>query len=375
MLIAAFAALGIALIGGVVIVLLLSGVPESPAVITATPVQLNASATHTRPSATPVLSPVIDSDIAPPPSLTPNPFALGTVTFDVSGNFAFPVAADPRQYVWTHYHWDDTNAADIEARSGLSRADFEQLTSVPLVACRSGVVVEWSGSVGGSGYVLQGDDGLDYYYAHMAELWQPDGTRVEAGTPLGLMGNSGNSAQFIEPHLHFAIGPRGTLQTQSALVINVAEWLLNTFGLGWEDRPTAEPPPAQPSGSPLPYAQIAVVTSYAEALAQGLPQPAIELGDPQGVHAAPLDVVATLTGRVNVIRWTDHYGTRIQIANDLSRNTVVISGVGEWFVRDGEIVTQGQVIGRWNPAQRSALHYMLYANNTISDPTTTLISQ
>lgn len=358
MLIGGLASLAVGVLCGLLALALSSG-GDSPRTITATPVFAAGSPS---PSAL----------VTAPVTLTPAPFGIGTVTRDVSGRYAFPVAADPRYYTWTHYHWDGTHAADIEARAGLTRAEFDQLTRVPLVAVAHGAVFEWSGAVGGQGYVLQGDDGLDYYYAHMAELWLADGTRVEPGTPLGLMGNTGGTAQFIEPHLHFAIGPRGSLQTQSALVINVAEWLLDTFGLGWQSREPVTPPPAQPGESPLPYPQIVVATSYDQAVAAGLPQPAIELGYDGAVPPGPLDVIATLTGEVNVIRWTEHYGTRIQITNETSRVTVVISGVDEWLVQDGQLVTQGQVIARWSPDSRATLHYMLYRDSVVSDPTPTL---
>ncbi|MCZ7629978.1 MAG: M23 family metallopeptidase [Microthrixaceae bacterium] len=134
--------------------------------------------------------------------------------FDSSGVYAFPIAGDPATYRWTHYHWDGTNAADLEARFGLTRAQFEAATRAPLVAITSGTALHHSGNIGGLGYVLQGDDGIDYYYGHMSELWAPDGARVEAGQPLGRIGNTGGTAQFIEPHLHLAIGPRDTLWTQ-----------------------------------------------------------------------------------------------------------------------------------------------------------------
>lgn len=317
-------------------------------------------------------TPPLPSRVAITPTPTANLFRLGEVTFSADGLYAFPVAADPRQYTWTHYHWDGSNAVDIEARAGLDEHDFRLLTGAELVACAGGVVYEWSGDVGGTGYILQGDDNLDYYYAHMSELYLPDGMRVEAGTPLGRMGNTGGTAQFIEPHLHFAIGPRGTLQTPAPLVINAAEWLLIHFGLNWEERDTTAPPPAQPAGWPAPHPQVEIVTPYAQAVAQGLPQPAIEFGWQGDPPPMPVHVVAPLTGRANVIRWTDQYGTRIQINNELSRVTVVISGVSTWSVQDGDLVNQGQLIGYWNPAQRPTLHYMLYRDSDISDPTGTL---
>ncbi|MBN1963978.1 MAG: peptidoglycan DD-metalloendopeptidase family protein [Anaerolineae bacterium] len=83
-------------------------------------------------------------------------------------------------------------------------------------------------------------------------------------------------------------------------------------------------------------------------------------------------MIATLNGEINVIRWTAHYGSRIQITNRVSQVTVVISGVDKWLVNDGDAVTRGQVIGRWTPANRPTLHYMIFQNGVIIDPSATL---
>jgi murein DD-endopeptidase MepM/ murein hydrolase activator NlpD len=303
---------------------------------------------------------------------TPDALGINQVTLDASGQYAFPVAADPKLYVWTLYHWDGSNAVDIEARFGLSFLDFLQVTAAPLVAMTNGTAVIYSGSVGGSGYMLHGDDGLDYYYAHMSEQWVPDGARVTVGQPLGRIGNTGNSAQFIEPHLHLAIGPRDSLWEQSPTV-NGAQFLQTKFGLGWVDRPEAAVAYDRPQGWPVQDPDLTIVTPYDQAPEQGLLQPAIELGFPTGqAPETPLAVIAPLDGVMNVIRWTAYYGTRLQITNDVAQTTVVISGVNDWLVLDGDTVTQGQVIGHWNPANRPVLHYMIFQNGVIIDPTPTL---
>lgn len=309
--------------------------------------------------------------VTPTPTIVPTPIPTVTnVLFDASGAYAFPIAGGPSLYRWTHYHWDGANAADIEARFGLTRAQFDEATSAPLVAITSGTARQYSGNVGGQGYMLQGDDGFDYYYGHMSELWVPDGTRVEAGQPLGRIGNTGVTAQFIEPHLHLAIGPRDTLWEQPAS-INSAERLQTLFGLAWWEPPSVTVPFSQPVGSPITHPAAAIVTTFAQAQAGALIEPAIEIGVTPGITET-LDVVSTLDGVVNVSRWTDVYGTRIQITNEAADSTIVISGVQEWLVEDGDAVTRGQVVGRWNPAQRPALHYMIYQNGAIIDPTPTV---
>lgn len=331
------------------------------------------AATGTGVPATMIALPTIPAmpPAAAPPTAAPTPIpAVTGVVFDSSGAYAFPIAGDPATYRWAHYHWDGTNAADIEARFGLTRAQFEAATRAPLVAITSGTALHHSGNIGGLGYVVQGDDGIDYYYGHMSELWVSDGTRVEAGQPLGRIGNTGATARFIEPHLHLSVGPRDTLWDQPAS-INAAEQLQTLFGLAWQARPTPTVPFAQPAGAPVTHPDARIVTTFERAQAGALAEPAVEIGLAPGA-AETLDVVSTLDGVVNVSRWTEAYGTRIQITNETADSTVVISGVQEWLVEDGDVVTHGQVVGRWNPAQQPTLHYMIYQNGVLIDPTPTL---
>ncbi len=321
------------------------------------------------PTATVTPTPIPPTATTVPPAPTRSPLAgLGRVTRDRSGAYAFPIAAAPELFTWTHYHWDDTNPADIEARFGLDRDEFTQVTRAEVVAVTTGVAQVYSGNIGGQGYLLQGDDGFDYYYAHLSELYVPDGTRVHAGQPLGRLGRTGQSARFVEPHLHFAISPRDTLYTQLAAV-NSAEWLRETFGLPWVERPAPSTIAySQPEGWPVRHPALCIVTPFAEAEARGLPQPAIELGFAGSPPDEALPVLATLSGEVNVIRWTGDYGHRLQVTNRATNTTVVISGVSGWAVEDGELVRQGDVIGVWNPADRPRLHYMIYENSAIIDP-------
>ena len=297
---------------------------------------------------------------------------MDTITFDATGRYVFPIAADPGLFVWTHMHWDNTHAVDVEARFGLDRAQFEQVTASKLVAITAGVAEVYNGNVGGLGYMLHGNDGRDYYYAHMAEQWVKNGAEVAAGDPLGLMGRTGNAAQYIEPHLHLAIGPRDSLWYHLPGV-NGAEWLRDTFGLNWREQADGNTVEYDlPQGWPAHHPELAVVTPYAEALEQGLPQPAIEFGFAGAPPTQPVDLVATLAGVVNVIRWTTQYGTRIQITNHSSNYTVVISGATDWLVADGALVQRGQTVGRWDPTVQPRLHYMLFQNDQVADPTLTL---
>lgn len=59
---------------------------------------------------------------------------------------------------------------------------------------------------GGLAVAIVGDDGLRYYGSHFSWI-SPDievGERVQAGSPLGLVGRTGN-ARSKDPHVHFGI--------------------------------------------------------------------------------------------------------------------------------------------------------------------------
>jgi hypothetical protein len=259
-------------------------------------------------TATPAASvpPAPDGEAADNPENDENSgLGLGIVTYDLSGQYAFPIAAEPHLFTWTHNHWDGINAADLEIRFDVNYPEFVRLSSAPLVAVTGGTALNYSGNIGGLGYMLQGDDGADYYYAHLSAQMVPDGAHVTAGQPLGAIGNTGGSAQFIEPHLHLAIGPRDSLWTAQP-AINTADWIKERFGLDWEERPAAIIEPDRVQGWPVTHPAIVIVTPFEQAAAQGLPQPAVELGFTQTPPDEWLDVMTTLSGEVNVIRWTAH---------------------------------------------------------------------
>lgn len=84
-------------------------------------------------------------------------------------------------------------------------ADF----GTPIVASGPGTVAAMAKTViGGISVWVAGDDGTSYYYAHLLSFAKElhAGQRVEMGTVIGYVGNTGN-ARNTSPHLHFEIHP------------------------------------------------------------------------------------------------------------------------------------------------------------------------
>jgi peptidoglycan LD-endopeptidase LytH len=76
-------------------------------------------------------------------------------------------------------------------------------------AYTAGVVSRESTSTnGGIQLYLQGDDGVEYFYAHLSRYAVPAGTRVRTGQLVAFNGQTGN-AQYTAPHVHFEVHPGG----------------------------------------------------------------------------------------------------------------------------------------------------------------------
>lgn len=93
-------------------------------------------------------------------------------------------------------------------RSGGRRhrgVDMMAARNTPVVAPVSGTVAHRSNRIGGMSFHLNGDDGHYYYGTHLQAYGQSG--RVEAGTVIGYVGDTGNARG--NPHLHFEIHPNG----------------------------------------------------------------------------------------------------------------------------------------------------------------------
>jgi murein DD-endopeptidase MepM/ murein hydrolase activator NlpD len=75
---------------------------------------------------------------------------------------------------------------------------------IPVLAVVDGVAEPHTNELGGLTIFLTGADGNGYYYAHLDGYKQLGA--VTAGTPIGILGQTGN-AQFSIPHLHFEVHP------------------------------------------------------------------------------------------------------------------------------------------------------------------------
>lgn len=78
----------------------------------------------------------------------------------------------------------------------------------PMYAVADGRAYKRNYGLGGLAIWLIADNGVAYYYAHLASFNISEGQRVSQGTTIGFNGDSGN-AKGGAPHLHFEIHPTG----------------------------------------------------------------------------------------------------------------------------------------------------------------------
>jgi hypothetical protein len=83
--------------------------------------------------------------------------------------------------------------------------DMFAARGTPVVAPVSGTVEHRSNTIGGLSFHLWGHDGTYYYGTHLS-AYGPISGRVDAGTVVGYVGDTGN-ARGTSPHLHFEIHP------------------------------------------------------------------------------------------------------------------------------------------------------------------------
>jgi murein DD-endopeptidase MepM/ murein hydrolase activator NlpD len=166
-------------------------------------------------------------------------------------SYVFPVGGGP-QIVSVGHHHHDYPAADIAAPAG-----------TPVYALSDGVVLNsWSAPDPrcGIGLTMRTQDGLVWTYCHLSYL-EPsvtDGATLTAGTPVGLVGQTGHATG---PHLHLQLQPATEYPQNMA-------WFQAFAGKAfrWQDAPT----PLEPAG-PAPTARVfSVVPDSRDATGDGV---------------------------------------------------------------------------------------------------------
>ena len=130
-------------------------------------------------------------------TIRPDSFALSKIG---TANWVMPVAGESKwsrgSYMDKHTKHDGSHhAIDVYAAEG-----------TPIVSPVAGkVIATGSGGRGGNWARILGNDGVTYYFAHMAaEARVAKGQPVRPGIHIGYVGDTG-SAKGTSPHLHFSM--------------------------------------------------------------------------------------------------------------------------------------------------------------------------
>jgi murein DD-endopeptidase MepM/ murein hydrolase activator NlpD len=108
----------------------------------------------------------------------------------------------------THAYSDTWGAPRSGGRTHKGTDVFAPMGS-PSYAVTDGVVtrMSWSGN-GGKQVYLRGNDGNEYFYAHMSSYVARAGQRVAAGDLIATVGDTGNASGGAS-HVHFEVHPGG----------------------------------------------------------------------------------------------------------------------------------------------------------------------
>ena len=279
--------------------------------------------------------------------------------YSADGRYVFPIAGDIDFLSWTYLHWDGSNAVDIEIDPAVPAGSplFHLFGRQSVVAITDGEVTRSDNPAGGIALILRGNDGYQYYYAHLDETWIETTAPVAAGQRLGEIGRTGRATQYIEEHLHLSIASSHSPGLDWVADVNGAQWLYDHFALRWREREIARYEPDRPSGSPL---VVPFHYEYVEGTV-GAPTLAGAIVTPR--RDGLVSVVSPLTGEVNVHRDTV-LGLRVQVTNRHTAQTIVISGLSNTRRVDDVVVRRGEPLGTAD----GAIHYMLYDRGVITPP-------
>lgn len=196
--------------------------------------------TETPPTEPPAEAPPTEAPpTEPPPTPDPPPNAAPPPTlFDGAPFPVFPLVGEAK--------YSDTFGAHRHPNRKHQGTDIFAPKMTPVVACQSGVVIAADVSSGRAGvYVkVRHDDGAVSVYIHLNNDTPgtddgkgvgiapgiAKGVRVEAGTLLGFVGDSGN-AENTPPHLHFEYRLNGTTAINPYPLLRMSQGFQAPLGL------------------------------------------------------------------------------------------------------------------------------------------------
>jgi hypothetical protein len=211
----------------------------------------------------------------------------------------FPVVGENQ---WKSGSWMPNTPREHQDGRTHPAIDIYAQTGAPIVAPVSGEILRIGVNtrVGGNWVVLQGDDGIEYYFAHMQNPTHLDsGARVEAGWVLGGVGDTG-SAKGTSPHVHLS------MKTSSGQYIDPRPWLTNG---------------AQPN--PMQYA-LDVTQRSRSGLSEQLRTDPFFVGAP--TEATPDPIQSGLRTILDQVSATVAGGTRMRIDDAMSSQAAPSDG-------------------------------------------------
>ena len=120
----------------------------------------------------------------------------------LQGGWIFPVAGENR--------FNPRDFGIFAKNRTHQGVDIHATRGTPIVAPVSGTINFSKGGLTKSGEAVRlvGDDGIDYWFAHLDKRSVKTGQRIEAGFTIGTIGNSGN-ARTTGTHLHLEMKRNG----------------------------------------------------------------------------------------------------------------------------------------------------------------------
>jgi hypothetical protein len=131
-------------------------------------------------------------------------------------SYSFPVGGN---YTYKHYPYHHGSPSST---SYYPAKDIYASVGTPVYATTSGVIsnvnkvdqyncVTKTGPKGGISFLLNGDDGFKYYYAHLSQIYVNNGQRVSPVYIVGAVGATGNCCG-VNPHLHLGLSKGGRIR-------------------------------------------------------------------------------------------------------------------------------------------------------------------